>query len=74
VTPFNNPTYFGVADGIEIDGYLYEEGDVIVLNFQHITSRNEEQSIAIAIDFTTGTRLKTILQDRIQPRGNTNRT
>lgn len=61
--------YFGVADGVEVDGYLYEEGDVMVLTFQRITPRNEEQQIAVAVDYTVGERLRTLLDDRVRTEG-----
>lgn len=64
--------FFGPVDGVMTDGYLHEEGDILLVELSMITRRNEEKTLVLSIGLDMAERLQGLLNERIKPRQSAN--
>lgn len=57
--------YFGIVDAVSAEGYIRNESDIIVVEFEHITRKNIEEILVVSLGKSEAIRLREILDERI---------
>lgn len=60
--------FFGPVDDVNVDGYVHEEGDVLLVELTAISRYNEERVMVISLDLQNAERLHRLVGDRIRPK------
>lgn len=62
--------FFGPVDDVNIDGFLHEEGDVLLVELGAVTRYNQEKTLVVSLDLLNAERLYYLLGERIRPKEN----
>lgn len=60
--------FFGPVDDVNVDGYLHEEGDVLLIELTEITRRNQERTLVVSMDINNAERLHRLVGERLRPK------
>lgn len=60
--------FFGPVDDVNVDGYVEEEGDILLIELTAISRYNEERVMVISLDLQGAERLHRLVGERIRPK------